>query len=251
MSAKSLSYVWLFVTSWTVARQAPLSMGFPRQEYCSGLPFSPPGDLPNPGLEPRTPVPPTSQEDSLSRSPREAPRICYDVVISTSKFWWTIDTDTFVSSSWHVSIAACPPSEQLGSGTSLITMAVETRVLWASTRCMLGQKLAYMTPAHKLWQDPITWPYQPQATTVSCKLCSTIRWWWWVLKYLLVYFWLFWVFVATHRLSPVLASGGCSLVAVHGLLIVVVSLVVWYEGSRDTGLVVPQHVGSSWTRDQR
>jgi len=67
---------------------------------------------------------------------------------------------------------------------------------------------------------------------------------------LLVYFWLFWVFVATHRLSLVLASGGCSLVAVHGLLIVVVSL-VWYEGSRDTGLVVPQHVGSSWTRDQR
>ena len=68
---------------------------------------------------------------------------------------------------------------------------------------------------------------------------------------MLVYFWLFWVFVATHRLSLVLASGGCSLVAVHGLLIVVVSLVVWYEGSRDTGLVVPQHVGSSWTRDQR
>ena len=47
---------------------------------------------------------------------------------------------------------------------------------------------------------------------------------------MLVYFWLFWVFVATHRLSLVLASGGCSLVAVVGLLIVVVSL-VWYEGS--------------------
>ena len=40
------------VIPWTVARQASLSMGFPRQEYCSGLPFSSPGDLPNPGIKP-------------------------------------------------------------------------------------------------------------------------------------------------------------------------------------------------------
>ena len=39
------------VTPWTVARQAPLSMGFSRQEYWSGFPFPPPGDLPNPGIE--------------------------------------------------------------------------------------------------------------------------------------------------------------------------------------------------------
>jgi len=38
-------------TPWTVAHQAPLSVGFPRQEYCSGLPLSSPGDLPNPGTE--------------------------------------------------------------------------------------------------------------------------------------------------------------------------------------------------------
>ena len=46
------SRVQLFVTPWTVARQAPLSMGFPRQEYWSGLLFPPPGDLPDPGIEP-------------------------------------------------------------------------------------------------------------------------------------------------------------------------------------------------------
>ena len=46
-----LSHVWLFVTPWTVAHQAPLSMGFPRQEYWSGLPFSSPGTLPDPGIE--------------------------------------------------------------------------------------------------------------------------------------------------------------------------------------------------------
>ena len=45
------SRVWLFVTPWTVAHQAPLSMGFSRQEYWSGLPCPPPGELPNPGIE--------------------------------------------------------------------------------------------------------------------------------------------------------------------------------------------------------
>ena len=48
----TLSHVLLFVTTWTVAHQAPLSMGFSRQEYWSGLPFPPPGDLPNPGIKP-------------------------------------------------------------------------------------------------------------------------------------------------------------------------------------------------------
>ena len=42
----------LFATPWTVAHQAPLSMGFPRQEYWNGLPFPSPGDIPDPGIEP-------------------------------------------------------------------------------------------------------------------------------------------------------------------------------------------------------
>ena len=45
------SRVRLFSTPWTVVRQAPLSVGFSRQEYWNGLPFPPPGDLPNPGTE--------------------------------------------------------------------------------------------------------------------------------------------------------------------------------------------------------
>ena len=49
--AQSLNHVWLFVTLWTVARQAPLSMGFFRQEYQSGLSFPPPRDLLNPGIK--------------------------------------------------------------------------------------------------------------------------------------------------------------------------------------------------------
>ena len=50
------------VTVWTIARQAPLSMGFSRQEYWSELPFPFPGDLPDPGIEPRSPA---LQADSL------------------------------------------------------------------------------------------------------------------------------------------------------------------------------------------
>ena len=46
-----LSHVQIFVTPWTEASQAPLSMGFSRQEYWKGLPFFSPGDLPNPGFE--------------------------------------------------------------------------------------------------------------------------------------------------------------------------------------------------------
>ena len=60
---KSLSHVRLFVTPWTVAHQAPLSMGFSRQEYWSGLPFTSPGDLPDPGIEPRSPA---LQADALT-----------------------------------------------------------------------------------------------------------------------------------------------------------------------------------------
>ena len=53
---KSLSRVRLFATPWTVAHQAPWSVGFPRHEYWSVLPFPSPGDLPDPGIEPRSPA---------------------------------------------------------------------------------------------------------------------------------------------------------------------------------------------------
>ena len=53
---QSLSHVQLFATPWTVAHQAPLSMGFLRQEYWSGLPLPSPGDLPDTGIEPASPI---------------------------------------------------------------------------------------------------------------------------------------------------------------------------------------------------
>ena len=56
VKVKLLSHVRLFVTLWTVVYQSPLSIGFSRQEYWSGLPFPSPGDLPNPGIEPGSPT---------------------------------------------------------------------------------------------------------------------------------------------------------------------------------------------------
>ena len=66
VKVKSLSRVRLFATPWTVAYHAPLSMGFSRQEYRSGLPFPSPGDLPDPGVKPRSP---TLQADALTSEP--------------------------------------------------------------------------------------------------------------------------------------------------------------------------------------
>ena len=63
---KLLSRVWLFATPWTVACQTPLSVGFSRQGYWSELPFPSPGDLPNPGIERRSP---TLWMDSLPSEP--------------------------------------------------------------------------------------------------------------------------------------------------------------------------------------
>ena len=56
VKVKSLSRVRPFATPWTVASQASPSMGFSRQEYWTGLPFPSPGDLPDPGIEPGSPV---------------------------------------------------------------------------------------------------------------------------------------------------------------------------------------------------
>ena len=56
------------MTPWTLAHQAPLSMGFLRQEYWDGVPFPPPGDLPNPRTEPTSPASSALQADSLPLS---------------------------------------------------------------------------------------------------------------------------------------------------------------------------------------
>ena len=78
VKVKSLSPVQLFATLWTVAHQASLSMRFSRQQYWSGLPVPSPGDLPDPGIEPRSPA---LQADALTSEPPGKPSI----IINTFK----------------------------------------------------------------------------------------------------------------------------------------------------------------------
>ena len=70
------SRVWLFVTPWTVAHQSPLSMGFPRQEYWSGLPGPPPRDLPDSGIEPESLMSPALADGFFTTSATWEARVC-------------------------------------------------------------------------------------------------------------------------------------------------------------------------------
>ena len=80
---KSLSRVRPFATPWTIAHQAPPSMGFSRQEYWSGLLFPSPGALPNPGIETRSPA---LQADVLTSEPPGKPHI-YTIMCKTDSWW--------------------------------------------------------------------------------------------------------------------------------------------------------------------
>ena len=87
---KSLSHVRLVVTPWTVAHQAPLSMGFSRQEHWSGLPFPSPGDLPNPGIEPGSPA---LQADALSSELPGKPQYMMLLNVNDSNCEWHTSED--------------------------------------------------------------------------------------------------------------------------------------------------------------
>ena len=76
LKVKSLSCVQLFATPWTIAYQAPSSMGFSRQGFWSGLPFPSPEDLPNPGIKPGSPI---LQADALSSEPPGKPLLFKEI----------------------------------------------------------------------------------------------------------------------------------------------------------------------------
>ena len=80
---KSFIRFRLFATPWTLAHQAPPSMGFSRQEYWSGLPFPSPGDLPNPGIKPRSP---TLRSDVLTSEPPGKPLKIVKIWVFKNKY---------------------------------------------------------------------------------------------------------------------------------------------------------------------
>ena len=87
---KSLSHVQLFATPWTVAYQAPPSMGFSRQEYWSGLPFPSPGDLPDLGMEPRSPA---LEADALTSEPLGKPKTSLERMKGQAMDWGKLFTN--------------------------------------------------------------------------------------------------------------------------------------------------------------
>jgi len=93
------SRVWVFVTPWTVAHQAPLSMGFSRQEYWSGLPCLLPGDPPNPGIKPASPA---LQADSLAETPGRPLLDASNVVFkSWQQFGWVFLLFPMIQDFWN------------------------------------------------------------------------------------------------------------------------------------------------------
>ena len=106
---KSLSPIWFFATSWTVAHQGPLTMGFPRWEYWNGLPFHSPGDLPYLGIEPMSPA---LQVDSLPMSHQgspetldtgpQRPEMYIKRAISVSPESWTLPYKVLHSLTWYI-----------------------------------------------------------------------------------------------------------------------------------------------------
>ena len=95
------SCVQLFATLWTVACQAPLSMGFSRQEYWSGLPSPPPGDLPNPGIEPISPASPALAGRFFTTEPPGKPSNYIVVVLSCIRLCETPMDYSLTGSSVH------------------------------------------------------------------------------------------------------------------------------------------------------
>ena len=87
---KSLSCIRLFETPWTITYQAPLFMGFSRQEYWSGLPFPSPGDLPDPRIEPGFP---TLQIDTLLSEPPGKPELRGKSTRNVGSIWDQIYED--------------------------------------------------------------------------------------------------------------------------------------------------------------
>ena len=92
-------HVWLCATPWTVPRQAPLSLGFSRREYWSGLPFSSPEDLPNPGIELASLISPELQASPLSLSTWET--LVAGLIMKLTQDRLTGEKETLNSCTWQ------------------------------------------------------------------------------------------------------------------------------------------------------
>ena len=122
------SRVQLLATLGTVALQAPLSVGFSRQDYWSGLPCLPPGDLPDPGMEPRSPMAPVLRAGFLLLSPQGSPEICIAYCI----LFWTFFKLFFLKtlSSWRFEEKQYSHTPYIGSPVNIVLHMLYLSVYW-------------------------------------------------------------------------------------------------------------------------
>ena len=143
-----------FTTPWTVADQAPLSMGFPRREYWSGFPFPSPGDLLNPGMKLKSPA---WQADSLPLSHQGSPQYqnciqakllqLYPILCnpmdcnppgSSANFQHSINIIKSLAISWYVSLQPLSPPQRLQDGVEI------SDPLTRSLRLVLNRKMTWL-----------------------------------------------------------------------------------------------------------
>ena len=148
------TYVCLCMrTPWARVHQAPLPMGLSQQEYWSGLPFSPPGDLPNPGIEPASLASPALAGGSLPPMPPRKPYVCV-CVCDTHMY---IHTHTFTLSNIHMYMCVC---KYIYVCINIHFLAADSKVSWGRVallsciqRCHLGWGWDVIIKAtiHKPW----------------------------------------------------------------------------------------------------
>ena len=120
-----------FATPWTVVHQFHLSMGFSKQEYWSGLPFPPPGDLPNPGIKPESSVAPALQADFFTTEPLWKPPWFTDQGLNLGLLYWELGV-----------LAIGPPGKSLGIYLALLHVCV-TRPSYAPQQIYMASTYAH------------------------------------------------------------------------------------------------------------
>ena len=152
--------VWLFVTQWTVACQAPLSMGFSRQEQWSGLPCPPPGDLPTQGSNPCLLCLLHWQVSSLPLS-HQGVKVYFSPVFYQGECWWS---GSFLCrkiqelGSFHfVNYIVCPPLTR-SLESSLFNWEVEKEVGQSKWGLLWARPISstYFSSFHSICQDLVT-----------------------------------------------------------------------------------------------
>ena len=162
---KLLSRVRLFATPWTIAYQAPPSMGFSRQEYWSGLPFPPPGDLPNPGIQPGSPA---FQAHALTSEPPGNWRLTVPKTIKMMLVRPQMISFKMIIRADHA-VSACSP----------IPLSMKALVHWLSARGESAFRQDRSPATLPSCQHPGWWQSKGKQTFLSANLASSLSFVWW------------------------------------------------------------------------